>query len=341
MEIYELEYKIENDKSHIRILGEEFFMRNKIYGYFIYKNIRYKLKEIIETKNIKEEKIKIELRFLIKINNKNNMFKDCISLTKFSFIKKEIIEKNSNIIKIYDDEEEGNLMKEYIENNIDNESFYNNLRDFESSEDYSDILQDNQANNNISNKSTLKNIVDIMKVLPENLTDLSGLFYNCKSLISIEGISDWDTSDVTNLNGIFYGCSSLKSLPDISSWDTGNVKDLRFCFYGCSSLLSLPDISTWSTNKVINMEGLFYNCSSLLSIPDISKWNINNNEHLTFIFFGCSSLKKLPDLSKWKANQVKDMIGAFYNCSDLLSLPDISKWNTDNVSDISYIFNNC
>ena len=53
MEQYELIYKIEKEKSHIRLLGEEFFNTNYVRGYFIYKKIRFKLKEKLETKNIK------------------------------------------------------------------------------------------------------------------------------------------------------------------------------------------------------------------------------------------------------------------------------------------------
>ena len=185
MEIYDLVYKIEKDKSHIRILGEEFFKKNKLYGYFIYNNIRFKLKEKIETKNIKEEEFKIELRFLIKINNKSKMFKDCISLTKFSFSEPKIIEKNTNMIKIYDDEEEGNLMKAYLEKNNYNESFYDNLKDFDSPLDFSEIFENSQKNKNISNISTMKNFINNLNCLPDNLIDLSGLFHNCISLSSI------------------------------------------------------------------------------------------------------------------------------------------------------------
>ena len=74
MEIYKLLYKNEKDKKYTRILGEDFFKRNKITGYFIYNNIKYKLKEKIVIKNLNEDEIKIEMRFFKIIYNKNFQF---------------------------------------------------------------------------------------------------------------------------------------------------------------------------------------------------------------------------------------------------------------------------
>ena len=61
----------------------------------------------------------------------------------------------------------------------------------------------------------------------------------------------------SNFKGMFYNCKSLISLPDISKWNTNNVIDISEMFYNCSSLESLPDISKWNTNNVIDMSSLF------------------------------------------------------------------------------------
>ena len=63
--------------------------------------------------------------------------------------------------------------------------------------------------------------------------------------------------------GIFYECKSLISLPNISKWNLNNVKVIKFLFYECSSLEELPDISNWNISNVQTIEGLFYECSSL------------------------------------------------------------------------------
>ena len=88
-EIYRLIYLIEKDKSEIRILGETFYQKNKLNGYYIYNNQRYPLKEKIETKELKlnkENEFRALMIFKKKIFNKSFMFKDCISLLSFSQI---------------------------------------------------------------------------------------------------------------------------------------------------------------------------------------------------------------------------------------------------------------
>ena len=66
---------------------------------------------------------------------------------------------------------------------------------------------------------------------------MSGMFYNCKSLLSLPDISKWDTSNVIDMSGIFWNCKSLSSLPDISKWDTSNAIFMGDIFYGCRALM--------------------------------------------------------------------------------------------------------
>jgi len=99
---------------------------------------------------------------------------------------------------------------------------------------------------------------------------------------------------VTNVSFMFSNCISLISLPDISKWNTNNVKNMSYMFSNCKSLISLPDISKWNINNVTNMSFMFYNCSSLISLPDISEWNTDNVNKMSFMFSNCNSLKSLP-----------------------------------------------
>ena len=52
-----------------------------------------------------------------------------------------------------------------------------------------------------------------------------------KLYIKLKGINN-----VINMSNMFKECSSLLSLPDISKWNTNNVIDMSYIFYGCSSL---------------------------------------------------------------------------------------------------------
>ena len=136
-------------------------------------------------------------------------------------------------------------------------------------------------------KNTIKNIIisgennemetiEIKLLMTKYATDLKCIFDKCSTLISIEGMEDWNTCDFTNFSNFFNGCSLLTSIPDISNWDTSLVTDMSYMFYSCSSLGTLPDISKWDTSKVKDMQYMFSGCSKLKRLPNILKWNVSN-----------------------------------------------------------------
>ena len=111
MERHELVYKIEQNKNPLRLLGKEFFQRNKGFGNFIYKNKRIKLQETINIKNIKENEIQLDLIFYNIIYDKSGMFKDCESLLKCLIPDDKKKFNHTKIINI--PEEEGDLLDIY------------------------------------------------------------------------------------------------------------------------------------------------------------------------------------------------------------------------------------
>ena len=145
---------------------------------------------------------------------------------------------------------------------------------------------------------------------------------------------------INNMSHMFDECQSLLSLPDINKWNTSNIIDMSYMFFGCSSLNNISDISIWNTSKVENMKCMFCNCSSLTSLPDISKWDISNVKNINGMFYGCKLLSSLPDISKWNTLNITDMNNLFSYCSSLLNLPNISKWTINNAS-IYGIFIGC
>ena len=171
MERYELVYKIDKNKSHIRILGEDFYKRNKISGFYIFKNIGYKLREKLEIKNIEESEIKIEIRFFMEIFNKSYMFKDCESLIKFSIPTEKIKEQKSPSIEKYEDDVE-NLIDLYMEDNTANDNLFKNLENFDTLSGFSTI----EKSYKYSEKSTIENVINKLKVIPDEVLNLTGMF---------------------------------------------------------------------------------------------------------------------------------------------------------------------
>jgi len=154
-----------------------------------------------------------------------------------------------------------------------------------------------------------------------DITDLSYMFSNCTSLISLIDASNWDVSKCTKMSYMFNNCKLLKTLPDLSNWNTSNVIYMDSLFKCCKSLIILPDISKWDTSKTVDMSFMFCNCESLLTLPDISKWDVSKVTNMEGIFMYCMSLITTPDISKWnKSENNLDMSNMFYNCSSLLKI---------------------
>ena len=210
------------------------------------------------------------------------------------------------------------------------------------------------------NNESIRIILKIGKI-----TNMSGLFKDCKNLIFINGeyckmsnierinemfskcksikelhLFNWDMSNIQNISALFNECESLEILLDISNWKTQSIKDMSNLFYKCKKLKQLPDRLEWDTSIVENISGLFYECVSLERLPNIS-WKTYNVDNMSNIFCGCKNLNQLPDISKWNTSKVGVMSNLFSECKSLKYLPEISKWNVSNVKDMSYLFNGC
>ena len=141
MEKYELFFKMKKYKSHLRILGEEFFNRNRISGYYIHENKRCKLVDKIETKTLKKSEIRIKMIFSRIILNKSFMLKDSEFLIKISPSQNKKKEIPTELIN-ENYEEEDNLLNGYLDDNLLNKSFSNFFED--SFPDYSAIDSNSQ-----------------------------------------------------------------------------------------------------------------------------------------------------------------------------------------------------
>ena len=179
--------------------------------------------------------------------------------------------------------------------------------------------------------------------LNKKVKDISNMFSGCSKLKTLpESMSEWDTSNITNMSGLFYGCESLIKIPDISNWNTINVKTMMAMFNGCKILQYLPNISKWTVSNVEDISCMFNNCSLLEEMPKgMSKWDTKNVKDMGDMFNGCSSLKNLLELTTWNTKNVTSMKNMFKGCKQLTEPPNVTKWTIDKVKDKSGIFTKC
>ena len=164
-------------------------------------------------------------------------------------------------------------------------------------------------------------------------TDLSQLFYNLHSLISID-LTNFDISSATNLEKFFYDCSSLESV-DLSSLRARNIRNMRYLFSNCKKL-QFVNFSNLNTSKVEYMDYMFINCHSLISL-DLSNINTSYVKNMDYMFINCHSLISL-DLSNLDTSSVISMEGMFSNCYNLeyVNMKNINTKSTENMTKMFY-----
>ena len=244
------------------------------------------------------------------------------------------IEEKPNTITIeYKIDKNSNSLKLFGEKFVSNNSYNCTIK-------YSDktlrLVESIELTDDLKQKEKLK--VDFIGI---DITDMSYMFHQCKSLLSLDNQSTIDTSKVTDMSYMFFGCTSLSSLLCIHKWKTDNVSKFSYMFSGCHSLSKISDISSWNTKNVKLMNNMFENCVSLSSVPFISSWDTSNVINLNDMFCSCFSLQSIPDISTWDTSYVKDFSRMFKLCENLKSFPDISEWDTSSAKYMFEMFSGC
>jgi surface protein len=174
--------------------------------------------------------------------------------------------------------------------------------------------------------NNLISIKGLENLKTNNVTNMSYMFNECKSLTSLD-LTGFDTSSVTDMSQMFLSCSSLTSL-DVTKFNTSEVTHMTQMFQGCSGLTSL-DVSNFKTSKTINFNNMFYSCSSLKSL-DVSGFDTSIANYMSYMFAKCASLTNL-DLSNFNTSEVVDMFGMFSQCSRLETIYVGDKWSTGSI----------
>ena len=52
------------------------------------------------------------------------------------------------------------------------------------------------------------------------ITNMEYMFSNCRNLLSLPDIDNWNINKIINMSSLFRGCESLKNLPNKLDWNT-------------------------------------------------------------------------------------------------------------------------
>ena len=184
---------------------------------------------------------------------------------------------------------------------------------------------------------TIKNIVFDESFNTYAPTSLKDFFKNCKALETISGLEYLNTANVTDMSGMFYKCQNLSSL-DLSKFNTANVTNMTSMFSGCSALTSL-DLTNFNTSKVESMCYMFEDCSALESL-NLTKFNTANVTDMSGMFYKCQNLSSL-NLTNFNTEKVTEMSRMFEGCSALTTIYASDKFIIDKYNNGYKMFYGC
>lgn len=164
-----------------------------------------------------------------------------------------------------------------------------------------------------------------------NVNQISGMFQNCKSLTTINGLKNASFPLVTDASSMFGGCESLTNADfDLNLPIATTIANM---FSNCKSLKSAE--MDLNCPLVENISGLFNGCTSLSEADLELKFNMVTEAN--GIFSGCTSLSTVAlDIDLPKANSVKNL---FSGCSALETVDLIL--NAKQATDVGYLFSGC
>ena len=184
------------------------------------------------------------------------------------------------------------------------------------------LIYDGMKISDLPNYASLEKVVFEESFKKFKPTTLSSFFKELKSLTSISGLENLNTTHVTDMSKMFYNCNNLSSL-NLSQFNTGNVEKMNEMFYYCRGLNSL-DLSAFNTAKVNNMYRMFYYCFA--KTIDLSSFNTANVENMDEMFAGASLVVNIYTSESFKTDKLTTSKYMFYLCT---KLPNFNKDEVD------------
>ena len=184
------------------------------------------------------------------------------------------------------------------------------------------LINDGMKISDLPNYASLEKVVFEESFKKFEPTTLSSFFEELRSLTSISGLENLNTTHVTDMSKMFYNCYNLNSL-NLSQFNTGNVEKMNEMFYYCRGLNSL-DLSAFNTAKVNNMYRMFYYC--YVRTIDLSSFNTANVENMDEMFAGASLMVNIYTSESFKTDKLTTSKYMFYLCT---KLPNFNKDEVD------------
>ena len=154
------------------------------------------------------------------------------------------------------------------------------------------LIKDGMKISDLPNYASLEEVVFEESFKKFKPTTLSSFFKELKSLTSISGLENLNTTHVTDMNEMFYNCHGLNSL-DLSAFNTTKVNNMYRMFYYCFA--KTIDLSSFNTANVENMNEMFAGASLVVNIYTSDSFKTDKLTNSKDMFNFCTNL---PNFNK-------------------------------------------
>ena len=132
--------------------------------------------------------------------------------------------------------------------------------------------------------------INVSNFLTGKVKNMSSMFQDDNYLIEIEGLNNFDTTNVTDMSQMFM--NSIATKLDLSSFDTSNVTNMYMMFGGVTA--QILDLSNFNISDSTNIRGMFIGATSTIGYAKDAK---------TVNMFNNSSETSIPDTLKFTVKQ--------------------------------------
>jgi len=119
--------------------------------------------------------------------------------------------------------------------------------------------------------TSIATVPDLLFNYPSNTNsfDMSNMFKDCTSLVTVEGVISNDIAQYHDMKSIFDGCSALTTIATNALGSTTNYYvPLNYAFRNCVSLDPLPELWTQHTGTTYT-DGCFEGCEGASNYSDV------------------------------------------------------------------------
>ena len=166
------------------------------------------------------------------------------------------------------------------------------------------LINDGMKISDLPNYASLEKVVFEESFKKFKPTTLSSFFEELKSLTSISGLENPNTTHVTDMSKMFYYCHGLNSL-DLSAFNTAKVNNMYRMFYYCFA--KTIDLSSFNTANVENMDEMFAGASLVVNIYASDLFKTDKLTSSKDMFKHCT---KLPNFNKDEVDATHANYGA-------------------------------